>query len=147
MYKIILAQSLVCKKQTVIILIHVFRKKNNNKKLTNQICIKKHYFYFLPGLFEINLHFLFIPQAINNVIDTLVDCRQLNEKLPKVKWTEPIFDMVTLLMEAAIEFSSKNFVSLISGDMLRKIDKVTFPGVLRSLGISNLKVLDLLFLV
>lgn len=67
----------------------------------------------------------FVFQAVGIVIDTLVDCQQLTDKMPKLRWTEPIFDMVIQLMEAAIEFSSQNFVSLISGDMLKRIDKVT----------------------
>ncbi|XP_060572124.1 BTB/POZ domain-containing protein 8-like [Ruditapes philippinarum] len=61
--------------------------------------------------------------ALNNVLDVLVDCQRLNEKTPHLKWTEPVFDMITQLMDAAIEFASKNFISLISGNTFRKIDK------------------------
>ncbi|XP_052787892.1 BTB/POZ domain-containing protein 8-like [Mya arenaria] len=64
---------------------------------------------------------------VDNVIDTLITCRQLNNKTPKLSWTEPLFDMVVQLMDAAIEFASKNFVNLISKTNLFKIDKKGLP--------------------
>ena len=59
------------------------------------------------------------------MVDVLEESKQLTEKMPKSREREPIFDMVIQLMEAAVEFSCQNFVSLISGDMLWKIDKVS----------------------
>ncbi|KAL4218660.1 hypothetical protein ACF0H5_021249 [Mactra antiquata] len=61
--------------------------------------------------------------SIFSVLDTLVECQRLNVKTPHLKWTEPLFDMITLLSDAAIEFASKNFIGLISGKTFRKIDK------------------------
>ncbi|XP_053380698.1 uncharacterized protein LOC123560426 isoform X2 [Mercenaria mercenaria] len=61
--------------------------------------------------------------ALNNVLDILIDCQRLNEKTPHLKWTEPVFDMITQLMDAAIEFASQNFINLISGNTFSNIDK------------------------
>ncbi|KAK3790144.1 hypothetical protein RRG08_056575 [Elysia crispata] len=48
-----------------------------------------------------------------NVLDIIVECNRLTSSLPRVKWTESVLCLLTQLMDAAIEFTSSNFVQVI----------------------------------
>ena len=61
---------------------------------------------------------------MDNVIDTMVECRQLNEKIPRLKWSESILDMTARLMDASIEFASQKFVNIVGSKTFKNIDKV-----------------------
>ncbi|GFS02428.1 BTB/POZ domain-containing protein 8 [Elysia marginata] len=48
-----------------------------------------------------------------NVLDIIVECNRLTSSLPRVKWTEAVLCLLTQFMDAAIEFTSSNFVRVI----------------------------------
>lgn len=58
-------------------------------------------------------------------MEVMLDCQKLNRNIPRLKWCEPILSAVTRLMDSAIEYTAKHFVSLLNSGKLRDIDKVT----------------------
>ncbi|KAJ8300604.1 hypothetical protein KUTeg_022123 [Tegillarca granosa] len=56
----------------------------------------------------------FFHKTVNNVLEVMLDCQQLNRVIPHVRWSEPTLCAVTKVMDKAIEFTSQNFIKLLT---------------------------------
>ena len=66
-----------------------------------------------------------IFQNIINIIDCLLECQRLNEKIPRLKWSDSVLNCVATLMDSALEYASQNFVNIISGKEFKRLDGVS----------------------
>ena len=66
-----------------------------------------------------------IFQNIINIIDCLLECQRLNEKIPRLKWSDSVLNCVATLMDSTLEYASQNFVSIISGKEFKRLDGVS----------------------
>ena len=65
------------------------------------------------SLQQLSLRSIMGQFTAGNVLDIIVECNRLTSSLPRVKWTETVLCLLTQLMDAAIEFTSSNFVQVI----------------------------------
>ncbi|XP_054706921.1 uncharacterized protein LOC129216730 [Uloborus diversus] len=61
--------------------------------------------------------------AIDTVIDMTLNCDRLMNTLPQLKWTEPIFGMVTKLLQDCIHFMAKNFNKILNSETFIALGK------------------------
>ncbi|XP_042896030.1 uncharacterized protein [Parasteatoda tepidariorum] len=54
--------------------------------------------------------------TIETVIDMTLNCDRLINTLPQLKWTEPIFGMITKLLQDCIHFMAKNFNQILKSE-------------------------------
>ncbi|GFT63035.1 hypothetical protein NPIL_685541 [Nephila pilipes] len=54
--------------------------------------------------------------AVDTVIDMTLNCDKLLTTLPQLKWTEPIFGMITKLLQDCIHFMAKNFCQILNSE-------------------------------
>ncbi|KFM77372.1 BTB/POZ domain-containing protein 8, partial [Stegodyphus mimosarum] len=54
--------------------------------------------------------------AVDSVIDMTLNCDRLMTTLPQLKWTEPIFGMVTKLLQDCIHFMAQNFNQILNSE-------------------------------
>ncbi|GFS65817.1 hypothetical protein TNIN_5931 [Trichonephila inaurata madagascariensis] len=54
--------------------------------------------------------------ATDTVIDMTLNCDRLLTTLPQLKWTEPIFGMITKLLQDCIHFMAKNFFQILNSE-------------------------------
>ncbi|KAG8193745.1 hypothetical protein JTE90_005043 [Oedothorax gibbosus] len=54
--------------------------------------------------------------AITTVIDMTLNCDRLLTTLPQLKWTEPIFGMITKLLQDCIHFMATNFNQILNSE-------------------------------
>ncbi|XP_055934534.1 uncharacterized protein LOC129963945 [Argiope bruennichi] len=54
--------------------------------------------------------------SIDTVIDMTLNCDRLLTTLPQLKWTEPIFGMITRLLQDCIHFMAKNFNQILKSE-------------------------------
>ncbi|XP_060074955.1 uncharacterized protein LOC132554657, partial [Ylistrum balloti] len=59
---------------------------------------------------------------IRCVMEVMLDCQKLNRNIPRLKWCEPVLSAVTRLMDSSIEYTAKNFISLLNSGKFRDID-------------------------
>ncbi|XP_021361924.1 uncharacterized protein LOC110455842 [Mizuhopecten yessoensis] len=60
--------------------------------------------------------------SIQCVMEVMLDCQKLNRNIPRLKWCEPALSAVIRLMDSSIEYTAKNFISLLNSGKLRDID-------------------------
>ncbi|XP_034935006.1 uncharacterized protein [Chelonus insularis] len=64
-----------------------------------------------------------VHMSADNVLQTIMDCDKLLATLPNVRWAEPVFRMVSNLLEAALKFLSDNFSSVLSNDSFQALGR------------------------
>lgn len=53
----------------------------------------------------------------------MMDCDKLLATLPSVRWAEPVFRMVSNLLETSIKFLSENFASVLGNDNFQSLGR------------------------
>ncbi|RUS71269.1 hypothetical protein EGW08_020973 [Elysia chlorotica] len=98
---------------------------NFNLKDLEQRCLRwigKYFYKIWPSktfaglpdsLQQLSLQWIRSQLSTSNVLDIIVECDRLTSSLPRVKWTESVLCLLTQLTDAAIEFTSTNFVQVI----------------------------------
>ena len=64
-----------------------------------------------------------IRQSTDNVLQTMMDCDKLLATLPNVRWAEPVFRMVSNLLETAVKFISDNFAGVLGNENFQALGR------------------------
>ncbi|XP_008559989.1 uncharacterized protein LOC103580120 isoform X1 [Microplitis demolitor] len=64
-----------------------------------------------------------VHMSADNILQTIMDCDKLLATLPNVRWAEPVFRMVSNLLETALKFLSENFSSVLSNDSFQALGR------------------------
>ncbi|XP_024885755.1 uncharacterized protein LOC112463546 isoform X1 [Temnothorax curvispinosus] len=64
-----------------------------------------------------------VHMSTDNVLQTMMDCDKLLATLPNVRWAEPVFRMVSNLLETSIKFLSENFASVLGNDNFQSLGR------------------------
>ncbi|XP_020280992.1 uncharacterized protein LOC109853361 isoform X2 [Pseudomyrmex gracilis] len=67
-------------------------------------------------LMEKCFHQHIVHMSTDNVLQTIMDCDKLLATLPNVRWAEPVFQMVSNLLDTSIKFLSENFATVLGND-------------------------------
>ncbi|GAB1600517.1 uncharacterized protein LOC115214974 [Argonauta hians] len=59
-----------------------------------------------------------------NVLEVIMECQKISSCLPRLKWSEPVLNVVTQLMDAAIEFIAQHFTSVIASKHFMSLDQI-----------------------
>ncbi|KAK0167175.1 hypothetical protein PV327_004606 [Microctonus hyperodae] len=62
-----------------------------------------------------------VHMSADNVLQTIMDCDKLLATLPNARWAEPVFKLVSNLLETALKFLSDNFSSVLSNDSFQAL--------------------------
>ncbi|XP_018346840.1 PREDICTED: uncharacterized protein LOC108751249 isoform X1 [Trachymyrmex septentrionalis] len=74
-------------------------------------------------LMEKCYHQHIVHMSIDNVLQTMMDCDKLLATLPNVRWAEPVFRMVSNLLETSIKFLSENFAGVLGNDNFQSLGR------------------------
>ncbi|XP_071572322.1 uncharacterized protein [Temnothorax nylanderi] len=74
-------------------------------------------------LMEKCYHQHIVHMSTDNVLQTMMDCDKLLATLPNVRWAEPVFRMVSNLLETSIKFLSENFASVLGNDNFQSLGR------------------------
>ncbi|XP_025987836.2 uncharacterized protein LOC105204707 isoform X2 [Solenopsis invicta] len=72
-------------------------------------------------LMEKCYHQHIVHMSTDNVLQTMMDCDKLLATLPNVRWAEPVFRMVSNLLETSVKFLSENFASVLGNDSFQSL--------------------------
>ncbi|KAL5012651.1 hypothetical protein ScPMuIL_011202 [Solemya velum] len=61
--------------------------------------------------------------TVATVLDTMLDCKKLDQSMPRLKWTCPVLALVDRLMAAAVNFTCDHFVELLSSPIFLNFDQ------------------------
>ncbi|XP_063988062.1 uncharacterized protein LOC135168097 [Diachasmimorpha longicaudata] len=64
-----------------------------------------------------------VHMSADNVLQTIMDCDKLLATLPNIRWAEPVFRMVSNLLETGLKFMSDNFSSVLSNDSFQALGR------------------------
>ncbi|XP_043277061.1 uncharacterized protein [Venturia canescens] len=64
-----------------------------------------------------------VHMSADNVLQTMMDCDKLLATLPNVRWAEPVFRMVSNLLETAVKYISDNFSSILGNDNFQALGR------------------------
>ncbi|CAG5103901.1 Similar to BTBD8: BTB/POZ domain-containing protein 8 (Homo sapiens) [Cotesia congregata] len=64
-----------------------------------------------------------VHMSADNILQTIMDCDKLLATLPNVRWAEPVFRMVSNLLETALKFLSENFTSVLSNESFQALGR------------------------
>ncbi|EZA50353.1 BTB/POZ domain-containing protein [Ooceraea biroi] len=67
-------------------------------------------------LMEKCYHQHIVHMSSDNVLQTMMDCDKLLATLPNVRWAEPVFRMVSNLLETSVKFLSENFTGVLGNE-------------------------------
>lgn len=100
-----------------------------------------------PEIIEICYNTAASSMDISNVIRVMMDCQRMNRTIPHLKRNETVLHYITLLMDSATEYTSRNFNHLINSphfinldkDLAFKIDLLEelFESVIKSLSMKT----------
>lgn len=62
-------------------------------------------------------------QSVDNVLQTIMDCDKLLAILPNVRWAEPVFQMVSNLLETSVKFLSENFAGVLGNENFQSLGR------------------------
>lgn len=62
-------------------------------------------------------------QSADNILQTMMDCDKLLATLPNVRWAEPVFRMVSNLLETSIKFLSENFAGVLGNENFQSLGR------------------------
>ncbi|XP_012215260.2 serine-rich adhesin for platelets isoform X2 [Linepithema humile] len=74
-------------------------------------------------LMEKCYHQHIVHMSIDNVLQTIMDCDKLLAILPNVRWAEPVFQMVSNLLETSVKFLSENFASVLGNENFQSLGR------------------------
>ncbi|XP_020707456.2 uncharacterized protein LOC105684979 isoform X1 [Athalia rosae] len=64
-----------------------------------------------------------VHMSTDNVLQTMMDCDKLLATLPNVRWAEPVFRLVSNLLETAVKFLSDNFSGLLGNEKFHSLGR------------------------
>ncbi|KYN13608.1 BTB/POZ domain-containing protein 8 [Trachymyrmex cornetzi] len=74
-------------------------------------------------LMEKCYHQHIVHMSTDNVLQTMMDCDKLLATLPNVRWAEPVFRMVSNLLETSVKFLSENFAGVLGNDNFQSLGR------------------------
>ncbi|XP_011874782.1 PREDICTED: uncharacterized protein LOC105565854 isoform X2 [Vollenhovia emeryi] len=74
-------------------------------------------------LMEKCYHQHIVHMSTDNVLQTMIDCDKLLATLPNVRWAEPVFRMVSNLLETSVKFLSENFAAVLGSDNFQSLGR------------------------
>ncbi|XP_028049500.2 uncharacterized protein LOC105832635 isoform X2 [Monomorium pharaonis] len=74
-------------------------------------------------LMEKCYHQHIVHMSTDNVLQTMMDCDKLLATLPNVRWAEPVFRMVSNLLETSVKFLSENFAGVLGNDTFQLLGR------------------------
>ncbi|XP_070171814.1 serine-rich adhesin for platelets [Polyergus mexicanus] len=72
-------------------------------------------------LMEKCYHQHIVHMSADNILQTMMDCDKLLATLPNVRWAEPVFRMVSNLLETSIKFLSENFTGVLGNENFQSL--------------------------
>ncbi|XP_066592396.1 uncharacterized protein [Prorops nasuta] len=64
-----------------------------------------------------------VHMSAENILQTIMDCDKLLATLPNVRWAEPVFRLVSNLLDTSVKFLSDNFSSVLSNDSFQSLGR------------------------
>ncbi|CAL7935273.1 unnamed protein product [Xylocopa violacea] len=64
-----------------------------------------------------------VHMSTDNVLQTMMDCDKLLATLPNVRWAEPVFRMVSNLLETSVKFLSDNFSGVLGNENFQSLGR------------------------
>ncbi|XP_058809408.1 uncharacterized protein LOC131674636 [Phymastichus coffea] len=64
-----------------------------------------------------------VHMSTDNVLQTIMDCDKLLTTLPNVRWAEPVFRLVSNLLDASMKYLTDNFASVLGNDGFQVLDR------------------------
>ncbi|XP_019696075.1 uncharacterized protein LOC105181244 isoform X2 [Harpegnathos saltator] len=64
-----------------------------------------------------------VHMSTDNVLQTMMDCDKLLATLPNVRWAEPVFRLVSRLLEKSVKFLSENFVGVLGNENFQSLGR------------------------
>ncbi|XP_014469902.1 PREDICTED: uncharacterized protein LOC106741948 isoform X2 [Dinoponera quadriceps] len=64
-----------------------------------------------------------VHMSTDNVLQTMMDCDKLLATLPNVRWAEPVFRLVSRLLEKSVKFLSDNFVGVLGNENFQSLGR------------------------
>ncbi|XP_015604321.1 uncharacterized protein LOC107272080 isoform X2 [Cephus cinctus] len=64
-----------------------------------------------------------VHMSTDNVLQTIMDCDKLLATLPNVRWAEPVFRLVSNLLETAVKFLSENFSGVLGNEKFQALGR------------------------
>ncbi|XP_051175627.1 uncharacterized protein LOC127290860 isoform X2 [Leptopilina boulardi] len=64
-----------------------------------------------------------VHMLAENVLQTIMDCDKLLATLPNVRWAEPVFRLVSNLLDASVKYLSDNFAGVLGSDSFQALGK------------------------
>ncbi|XP_031846717.1 uncharacterized protein LOC116433107 isoform X2 [Nomia melanderi] len=74
-------------------------------------------------LMEKCYHQHIVHMSTDNVLQTMMDCDKLLATLPNVRWAEPVFRMVSNLLETSMKFLSDNFSGILGNENFQSLGR------------------------
>ncbi|KAG7211468.1 hypothetical protein KM043_010748 [Ampulex compressa] len=74
-------------------------------------------------LMEKCYHQHIVHMSTDNVLQTMMDCDKLLATLPNVRWAEPVFRMVSNLLETSVKFLSDNFAGVLGNENFQSLGR------------------------
>ncbi|KAL6265228.1 hypothetical protein P5V15_002010 [Pogonomyrmex californicus] len=74
-------------------------------------------------LMEKCYHQHIVHMSTDNVLQTMMDCDKLLATLPNVRWAEPVFRMVSNLLETSVKFLSENFAGVLGNENFQSLGR------------------------
>ncbi|XP_076668765.1 uncharacterized protein LOC143369103 isoform X3 [Andrena cerasifolii] len=74
-------------------------------------------------LMEKCYHQHIVHMSTDNVLQTMMDCDKLLATLPNVRWAEPVFRMVSNLLETSVKFLSDNFSGVLGNENFQSLGR------------------------
>ncbi|KAJ8688511.1 hypothetical protein QAD02_024306 [Eretmocerus hayati] len=64
-----------------------------------------------------------VHMSTDNVLQTIMDCDKLLTTLPNVRWAEPVFRLVSNLVDASMKYLTDNFAGVLGNDSFQCLDR------------------------
>ncbi|XP_015174495.1 PREDICTED: uncharacterized protein LOC107065377 isoform X3 [Polistes dominula] len=64
-----------------------------------------------------------VHMSTDNVLQTMMDCDKLLATLPNVRWAEPVYRMVSNLLETTLKFLSDNFAAILNNENFQSLGR------------------------
>ncbi|XP_035733857.1 uncharacterized protein LOC118446845 isoform X2 [Vespa mandarinia] len=64
-----------------------------------------------------------VHMSTDNVLQTMIDCDKLLATLPNVRWAEPVYRMVSNLLETSLKFLADNFAAILNNENFQSLGR------------------------
>ncbi|KAF7409533.1 hypothetical protein HZH68_003914 [Vespula germanica] len=64
-----------------------------------------------------------VHMSTDNVLQTMMDCDKLLATLPNVRWAEPVYRMVSNLLETSLKFLADNFAAILNNENFQSLGR------------------------